>query len=167
MPEPTPERAGLKPPQGALYPSQVLARNLAAVRRLHGWRQEFVSERMMYLGHGWTPATVSKVERGRRNVTVDELFSLALVFEIVIERLLDAHFLFPDLKEPSRKVALVRPTSVAASRAEHESPEMLIDASDLHSVLCGDEVNVAVTWDEHEPWRLIMVKFHDKGEERR
>src|SRR5213595_49013 len=90
MPEPMPDRAGLKPPEGALYPSQVLARNLGAVRRLRGWRQEFVSERMMYLGHQWSPATVSEVERGRRNVTVDELFSLSLVFSITIARLLDA-----------------------------------------------------------------------------
>jgi transcriptional regulator with XRE-family HTH domain len=168
MPEPTLDRAGLEPPKGALYPSQILARNLGAVRRLRGWRQEFVSERMMYLGHPWTQQTVSEVERGRRNVTVDELFSLALVFEITIERLLDARpgrLLFPDLKEPGRKVALVRPTSVAASRAEYESPEMKIDAGDLHAVLCGHEVNVKVAWDEQEPWRLVMVTFYGKDEE--
>jgi transcriptional regulator with XRE-family HTH domain len=169
MPEPTPDRAGITPPKGALYPSQILARNLGAVRRLRGWRQEFVAERMMYLGHPWTRQTVGEVEQARRNVTVDELFSLALVFEIAIGRLLDARpgrLLFPDLKEPGRKVALVRPTSVAASRAEHESPEMTIDAGDLHGVLCGHEVNVDVTWDEQEPWRLVMVEFNDKGEDR-
>jgi transcriptional regulator with XRE-family HTH domain len=168
MPEPTPDRAGITPPKGALYPSQILARNLGAVRRLRGWRQEFVSERMMYLGHPWTRQTVGEVEQGRRNVTLDELFSLALVFQITIARLLDARpgrLIFPDLKEPGRKVALVRPTSVAASRAEYASPEMLIDAGDLHAVLCGHEVDVEVTWDEQEPWRLVMVEFNDKDEE--
>lgn len=168
MPEPTPDRAGITPPKGALYPSQILARNLGAVRRLRGWRQEFVSERMMYLGHPWSRQTVGEVEQGRRNVTVDELFSLALVFEITVARLLDARpgrLIFPDSKEPNRKVALVRPTSVAASYAESQAPEMLINADDLHAVLCGHEVDVYVTWGDDEPWRLIMVESHDKDEE--
>jgi transcriptional regulator with XRE-family HTH domain len=180
MPAPTPERAGITPPAGALYPSQILARNLGAVRRLRGWRQEFVSERMMYLGHPWTRQTVGEVEQGRRNVTTDELFSLALVFEIAIARLLDARAerllgplgddgLIEVRPQPrQRKVALVRPTSVAASRANSgQSPAMLIDAGDLHAVLCGHEVDVYVTWDDQEPWRLSMVEFYDKGEERR
>ena len=169
MPEPTPDRAGITPPKGALYPSQILARNLGAVRRLRGWRQEFVAERMMFLGHVWSRQTVGEVEQGRRNVTVDELFSLALVFEISIGRLLDARpgrLIFPDTKEPNRKVALVRPTSVAASYVQSQVPAMLIDADDLHAVLCGHEANVRVTWDDDEPWRLIMVEFHDKDEAR-
>jgi transcriptional regulator with XRE-family HTH domain len=170
MPEPTLDRAGLEPPKGALYPTQILARNLAAVRRLRGWRQDFVAERMMYLGHPWTQQTVSEVERRRRNVTLDELFSLALVFDIAVARLLDARpgrLLFPDAREQGQKVALVRPTSVAASRAEYESPEMQIDAGDLHAVLCGHEVDMHVTWDEQEPWRLVMVEFRDKDEGQR
>lgn len=168
MPEPTPDRAGIEPPKGALYPSQILARNLGAVRRLRGWRQEFVAERMNFLGHPWTRQTVGEIEQGRRNVTVDELFSLALVFEITIERLLDARpgrLIFPDVKEPNRKVALVRPTSAAANYANTRAPAMLIDASDLPGVLCGHEVDVDVTWGDDEPWRLIKVAFHDKGED--
>jgi transcriptional regulator with XRE-family HTH domain len=179
MPEPTLERAGLEPPKGALYPSQILARNLGAVRRLRGWRQDFVSERMMYLGHPWTQQTVSEVERGRRNVTVDELFSLALVLEITIERLLDARIqrllgplgdeglieIRPKPRQP--KVALVRPTSVAATKAVTDSPAMLIDAGDLHGVLCGHDVDVEVTWDQQDPWRLVMVEFHDRDQEQR
>jgi transcriptional regulator with XRE-family HTH domain len=78
--------------QGALYPSQILARNLGALRRLRGYRQEFVAERMMYLGHSWTRQTVGEVEQGRRNVTVDELFSLALVLEITMQTLCMAFF---------------------------------------------------------------------------
>src|SRR5215203_1222119 len=90
MPEPTPDRAGIEPPEGALFPSQILARNLGAVRRLRGWRQELVAERMNFLGHPWTRQTVGEVEQGRRNVTVDELLSLALVFGLSLDRLLDA-----------------------------------------------------------------------------
>ncbi len=166
MPEPTPERAGLKPPERALFPSQVLTRNLGAVRRLRGWRQQFVAERMMFLGHAWTPATVSEVERGRRNITVDELFSLALVFELTIERLLDARpdrLLFPNLKEPGRKVVLVRPHSGAASYAESSATHLLIDADNLHAVLCGHEINVSITWDDRG--YLTGIEFHGKGED--
>jgi hypothetical protein len=66
-----------------------------------------------------------------------------------------------------RKVALVRPTSVAASRANKgQSPAMLIDAGDLHAVLCGHEVEMSVTWDDAERWRLSMVEFNGREEER-
>jgi transcriptional regulator with XRE-family HTH domain len=166
LPEPTPDRAGIEPPKGALYPSQILARNLGAVRRLRGWRQELVAERMNFLGHPWTRQTVGEAEQGRRNVTVDELLSLALVLEITISQLLDARpgrIIFPDMKEPNRKVALVRPTSGAANYANTVAPEMLIDASDLHGILCGHEVDVHVTWDNLEHWRLRKFDFLDRG----
>jgi transcriptional regulator with XRE-family HTH domain len=162
MPEPTPDRAGITPPEGALFPSQILARNIRALRGLRGWRQELVAERMMFLGHQWTRQTVGEVEQGRRNVTVDELLSLALVLVITVDRLLDARpgrIIFPDAKEPNRKVALLRPTSVAVDYANTRAPEMLIDAGDLHGVLCGHEVDMTVTWDDVEPWRLRKVEF--------
>jgi transcriptional regulator with XRE-family HTH domain len=168
MPAPTPDRAGLEPPEGALFPSQILARNLGAVRRLRGWRQELVAERMNFLGHPWTPATVSEVERGRRNVTVDELFSLALVFGLTLARLLDARaerLIDPDVRGATpAKVALLRRTSAAVNYATTQHPEMLIDAGDLHGVLCGHEVDVYVTWDNFG--RMRQVEFYDKGEER-
>lgn len=177
MPEPTPDRAGIEPPEGALFPSQILARNLGGVRRLRGWRQELVAERMNFLGHPWTRQTVGEVEQGRRNVTVDELLSLALVFAITVDRLLDARIERAALgelgdegliefrpKPRQRKVALLRPTSAAVNYANTRAPEMLIDAGDLHGVLCGHEVDMHVTWDDFERWRLRQVEFHDKGE---
>jgi transcriptional regulator with XRE-family HTH domain len=169
MPEPTPDRAGITPPEGALFPSQILARNVGGLRRLRGWRQELVAERMNFLGHPWTQQTVSEVEQGRRNVTVDELLSLALVLVMTVERLLDARpgrLIAADMKEPDRKVALLRPTSAAVDYAATQAPEMLIDASDLHGVLCGHEVDMVVFWDDVERWRLQKVEFHDKGEQR-
>jgi transcriptional regulator with XRE-family HTH domain len=165
MPEPTPDRAGIALPH-ALFPSQILARNLGAVRRLRGWRQELVAQRMNFLGHPWTRQTVGEIEQGRRNVTVDELFSLALAFQITIDRLLDARpgrLLVPDLKEQGRKVALVRPTSAAVNYAETQAPQMLIDAGDLHAVLCGHELSVSVTWDDRG--YLTGIEFNGKGEE--
>lgn len=175
MPEPTPDRAGIEPPEGALFPSQILARNLGAVRRLRGWRQELVADRMNFLGWQWTRQTVGEVEQNRRNVTVDELLSLALVFGITIARLLDARperLLGPlgdegliEFRPNPRKakVALLRRTSAAVHYATSQHPEMLIDAGDLHGILCGHEVDVYVTWDNFG--RMKQVEFFDKGQE--
>jgi transcriptional regulator with XRE-family HTH domain len=44
---------------------------------------------MGWLGHRWVRVTVSEVERGRRNLTVDELLGLALVLDATLEELLD------------------------------------------------------------------------------
>jgi transcriptional regulator with XRE-family HTH domain len=161
VPAPTPGRGGIEPPEGALYPSQILARNLGTLRRLRGYRQEHVANRMMFLGHQWSRQTVGEVEQGRRNVTTDELFSLALVLHSPIDGLFDPHVDGAGLE----KVALVRPTSVAASRANSgESPAMLIDATDLHGILCGRETGLFVAWDHLG--RLSRVEMYDKREER-
>ena len=129
MPEPTPERAGPKPPEGALFPSQVLARDVGAVRRLTGWTQALVAERMNNLGHRWTAATVSEVERGYRNVTTDELVNLALVLGRTVERLLDLGSVGPSARSSTRasspsaqpsgetRVALVNAASEELRRA--------------------------------------------------
>lgn len=159
MPEPTTGRGGAEPPEGALYPSQILARNLGTLRRLRGYRQEHVANRMMFLGHQWSRQTVGEVEQNRRNVTTDELFSLALVLHTTVRGLFDPH-----VEGAGREmVALVRPTSVAASRANTgESPAMLIDATDLHGILCGRETDVFVAWDHLG--RLSRVEIGDRRE---
>jgi transcriptional regulator with XRE-family HTH domain len=176
MPEPTPDRAGIEPPEGALFPSQILARNLGGIRRLGGYRQELVAERMNFLGHPWTRQTVGEVEQNRRNVTVDELLSLALVFGITVARLLDAQIeraALGDLeglievrpKPRQRKVALLRPTSAAVNYANTQHPEMLIDDVDMHGVLCGHEAEMYVAWDNLERWRLRKIEFHKEGDQ--
>jgi transcriptional regulator with XRE-family HTH domain len=159
VPAPTPDRAGIEPPEGALYPSQILTRNLGTLRRLRGYRQDHVANRMMFLGHQWSRQTVGEVEQGRRNVTIDEIFSLALVLHTTIDALFDPHVEGAGLE----KVALVRPTSVAASRANSgESPAMLIDATDLHGILCGHDTDLLVAWDHLG--RLSRVEVLDKRE---
>ncbi len=44
---------------------------------------------MTHLGHGWGRSTVSAVESRSRNVTVDELFGLALSLGVMLGELLD------------------------------------------------------------------------------
>jgi transcriptional regulator with XRE-family HTH domain len=85
----TPKRAGRQPYEGAQFLSQVLAENVRASRQEAQWSQDGLAERMADLGHGWVRATVSEVERGGRNVTVDELGALAIVLGTTIGDLLD------------------------------------------------------------------------------
>jgi transcriptional regulator with XRE-family HTH domain len=69
--------------------SEVLARNVRQVRSLCRLSQDDVAERMTALGHAWSRQTTSDVERGLRNVTIDELLGLALVLGESIGHLLD------------------------------------------------------------------------------
>jgi transcriptional regulator with XRE-family HTH domain len=69
--------------------ADVLADNVRAYRLLRRLEQTDVAEGMNKLGHRWKAATVSEVERGQRNVTVDELLALGLVLEAAPFALLD------------------------------------------------------------------------------
>jgi transcriptional regulator with XRE-family HTH domain len=70
-------------------PSDALAANLRAYRLLRQLTQDALAARMTHLGHGWGRSTVSAVESRTRNVTVDELFGLALSLGVMIGELLD------------------------------------------------------------------------------
>lgn len=85
----TPKRAGREPHPEAKFPSQVLAANVASFRALRGIGQEELADRMRHLRNGWSRATVSEVERGDRNVTVDELGSLTVALGAQLSELLD------------------------------------------------------------------------------
>jgi len=51
--------------------------------------QDQLAARMSHLCHGWCRSTVSAVEGKSRNVTVDELFGLAVSVGVTIGELLD------------------------------------------------------------------------------
>lgn len=70
-------------------PSDALAANLRAYRLLRQLTQDGLAARMTELGHGWGRSTVSAVEGTTRNVTVDEMFGLALSLGVAIGALLD------------------------------------------------------------------------------
>jgi transcriptional regulator with XRE-family HTH domain len=89
MPAPTPKRSGRTPQPGTRFLADVLATNLRAYRLLRGLEQQDIAERMAKLGHPWKRQTVSEVERGRRNVTVDELLALAMTLPVPVWVLLD------------------------------------------------------------------------------
>lgn len=74
-----------------LLPSKVLSKNLRAVRSLRDLSQQQLADRMTSLGHDWSRATVSEVERHHRSVDYDELIGLALALETTIAELGDPY----------------------------------------------------------------------------
>jgi transcriptional regulator with XRE-family HTH domain len=89
MPASTPRRAGREPLRGSRFLSDTVMEKVRAYRLLRRLKQEDVAEEMRKLRHPWTQATVSQVERGQRNLTVDELVGLSIVFELSLNELLD------------------------------------------------------------------------------
>ena len=89
------------PAQNLGRPSDALAQNLRAYRLLRHMTQDQLAARMAHLGHGWGRSTVSAVESRSRNVTVDELFGLAVSVGITIGQLLD-----PTGPDHSRRLSL-------------------------------------------------------------
>lgn len=79
-------------------PSDALAENLRAYRILRHMTQDQLAARMSHLGHGWGRSTVSAVESKSRNVSIDELFGLAVSVGVTIGELLDATG--PDHRRP-------------------------------------------------------------------
>ncbi|HUR22603.1 MAG TPA: helix-turn-helix transcriptional regulator [Acidimicrobiales bacterium] len=88
-------------PAGLGRPSDALAANLRAYRLLRDLTQDELAARMTYLNHGWGRSTVSAVESRSRNVTVDEMFGLALSLGLAIGQLLD-----PAGPDRSRRLSL-------------------------------------------------------------
>ena len=90
MPEPAPGRGGREPLPGSRFLSDAIAEKVRAYRLLRRLKQDDVANSMRELRHQtWTRQTVSDVERLQRNLTVDELVGLSIVFELSLNELLD------------------------------------------------------------------------------
>jgi transcriptional regulator with XRE-family HTH domain len=85
-----PEPKGRKPLPGSRFLSDVVAEKVRAYRLLRRMTQDDLAAGMRELRHRtWVRATVSEVERGRRNVTIDELVGLSSVLEVAMFELAD------------------------------------------------------------------------------
>ncbi len=74
-----------EPQEGSRYLSQILGQRVKQARSLHDdLSQQEVANRMTILGHNWIRQTVARVESGDRNLTVDELVSLAAALQTTI-----------------------------------------------------------------------------------
>jgi hypothetical protein len=85
----TPASKGRSATPGAVFPSDVVATNVRAYRRVRDFTQDQVAAWMSQLGHGWSGSTVSFAEKGDRAITTDELLALAIVLETDVVALLD------------------------------------------------------------------------------
>ena len=85
----TPKRMGRRPTPGTRFLSQVVADNIATYRQLRTLTQDQVTYAMRDMGHNWTRAALSEVERGGRHVNPDEIASLALILGVGLLDLLD------------------------------------------------------------------------------
>jgi transcriptional regulator with XRE-family HTH domain len=82
VPQATPKRAGRQARPGSKFPSEVLAENMRTWRNVRRLSQAQLAARMSGLGHRWTESIVGFVERGERNVTVDEYVGLEVALDI-------------------------------------------------------------------------------------
>ncbi len=147
MPARTPRMDQRTPPEeGSSYPSDVFASNLRAYRRLRDLEQEMVANRLANFGHTWTRQTVSDVERGRRNVTVDELLALTDVLGANVSELLDPRG--PGGRKGPRLYLGERVTSVAPD--------------DVAGLVCSHRVAVEVEWRDVQ---FLKATFTDVGPE--
>jgi hypothetical protein len=89
VPRATPAAAGESTPEDVASIPAALAFNVRTYRLLSRLEQDDVAAQMQYLGHRWRRATVSEVERERRNVTVPELLGLVVVLGATVQQLLD------------------------------------------------------------------------------
>lgn len=85
----TPRKAGRTAQPGSRFLVDVVAANVRDHRALRRISQDQLAGAMAAMGHGWSRATVSLVELGDRNVTVDELAALSFALFATIPELLD------------------------------------------------------------------------------
>lgn len=78
----------IPPREGTAFLSDLVGENIRAAREFASLSKEDLATRMKALGHGWYGPTVTKVERGQRLVTVEELPALALALGVSVYFLL-------------------------------------------------------------------------------
>jgi transcriptional regulator with XRE-family HTH domain len=69
--------------------SEIVTRNIKALRVTRNMRQRQVASRMKTLGHNWSAQTVSDVERQARGLTVEELVALAAALVVTVPDIID------------------------------------------------------------------------------
>ena len=120
--------------------NQLVAENLRAARVARGWSQARLAEEMSRAGADWTRGVCAYAESGRRNITVDDLLALAIVFSTT-----PAYWLIP----PSRAFE-DGPPNVRAG--DTEVPALWLVAT----AAAGDAAPPLETAWELSPWRRFF-----------
>jgi 8-oxo-dGTP pyrophosphatase MutT (NUDIX family)/transcriptional regulator with XRE-family HTH domain len=114
----------------------VLAANIRAARARAGLQQEPLAARMRALGFAaWQRQTVASIEKGRRRVTAEEVFGLALALETTM----------PALQSPSD------PDSQVALPSSDVLPAVSVVRLAGHGGLARALNDRAVRWDGDKP----------------
>lgn len=82
------ERKGGKPRSGDRTPGETFAARLAEVRKRRGWTQARLAERLSQLGYSLPAEQVSRIETGKRGVSLDDAFALAYALDCSLLHLL-------------------------------------------------------------------------------
>jgi transcriptional regulator with XRE-family HTH domain len=78
-------------------PEQVAGRQLRLLRQGRGWSQQDVAEKMQAYGYQWSQATVTRLESASRPIRLNELFDLAILYDVPITQ-----FLEPEVADSER-----------------------------------------------------------------
>jgi len=110
--------------------ADALMRNVRAARARRGLEQELLAARMRALGFSaWARQTVARVEAGKRRLTAEEVFGLALALE-------------------TRFTALLEPVSDDGPIALPSGDELLFNT--VHELIWGGS-EYTVSWDGDVP----------------
>lgn len=108
---------------------------------------------MRSLGHAWRRATVSEIERGRRNLTVPELVALVVILGSSVQQLLDP-------RGPGGRTGpqLALPVLDWGESTGETDNWIDIAPEDITGLICSHRVYAEVIW---KRGRLQEIEFTD------
>lgn len=118
--------------------AETVAGNIRAYRQLRGLEQAALAQRMQTIGIPWRQATVSEVERNRRDVTITELLGLALTLNATVEQ-------FVDTRGPASRVG---PQLILSDKLDEPAAIPFLPSS-VTVLVCPHKLYAEVEWDEN------------------
>jgi transcriptional regulator with XRE-family HTH domain len=118
--------------------AETVAGNIRAYRQLRGLEQAALAQRMRAIGIPWRQATVSEVERNRRDVTVTELLGLAITLSATVEQ-------FVDTRGPASRVG---PQLLVADQVDEPAAIPFLPSSTT-VLVCTHKLYAEVEWAEN------------------
>jgi len=88
-------------------PEQLFGRQIRLLRQGRGWSQQDVAVRMKPFGYSWSQATVTRLEAATRPIRLNEVFDLAMLFEVPPGQFLESSgqdFEWDDLEALEREI---------------------------------------------------------------
>jgi transcriptional regulator with XRE-family HTH domain len=131
--------------------AETVAGNIRAYRQLRGLEQAALAQRMRAIGIPWRQATVSEVERNRRDVNVTELLGLTITLNATVEQ-------FVDTRGPASRVG---PQLVLADQVDEPAAIAFLPSS-VTVLVCPHKLYAEVEWAENN-LEGIKIKAVDES----